>query len=220
MKISTSSPKCTCKLLVLLWLSVGVGAGNSPAASGDDEARATPKALVETEPVPSKGDAADDPAIWVHPDQPDQSLVLGTDKKGGLNAFDLEGHRVQVVSDGSRPNNVDVLYDFPLEGRVADLAVAGTRSKTLPGCRILASRSGQPATERAGLGSCIYCFWRWRALRVLRLSQPAGSGVFCVRHEQGGRDRATSDRSRSRLIHRRKASTLVPRGLDNRGMRR
>jgi 3-phytase len=42
------------------------------------------------------GDAADDPAIWVHPVDPALSLVLGTDKKGGLNVFDLEGKRLLI----------------------------------------------------------------------------------------------------------------------------
>jgi 3-phytase len=51
---------------------------------------------VETEPVPNMGDAADDPAIWVHPVDPALSLVLGTDKKGGLNVFDLEGNRLLI----------------------------------------------------------------------------------------------------------------------------
>lgn len=58
-----------------------------------------PVAIVQTEPVPSQGDAADDPAIWIHPGDPALSLVLGTDKKGGLNVFDLEGKRLQIVSD-------------------------------------------------------------------------------------------------------------------------
>src|SRR5215469_6409283 len=68
-----------------------------------DEPVVAPRSLVETEPVPSSGDAADDPAIWIHPDDPAKSLVLGTDKKGGLNVFDMDGKRLQIVSDGSRP---------------------------------------------------------------------------------------------------------------------
>jgi 3-phytase len=52
--------------------------GLSPA----DGPTSRPAARVETEPVPSSGDAADDPAIWVHPGDPARSLVLGTDKKG------------------------------------------------------------------------------------------------------------------------------------------
>jgi hypothetical protein len=42
-----------------------------------------PVAVVQTEPVPSQSDAADNPAIWSHPGDPALSLVLGTDKKGG-----------------------------------------------------------------------------------------------------------------------------------------
>ena len=62
----------------------------------------------------------------------------------GLHAFDLAGKRVQAISEGSRPDNVDVLYDFPLDGRSVDLAVAGSRSK-----RAGASRSGSSIGRRA-----------------------------------------------------------------------
>ena len=45
---------------------------------------------VVTEPV--KFDT-DDPAIWLHPTDPAQSLIIGTDKdeNGGLYVFDLNG---------------------------------------------------------------------------------------------------------------------------------
>jgi 3-phytase len=121
------------RLLAFIGLSLCVGMMVSARSASADDPRVTPKATVETEPVPSQGDAADDPAIWIHPRDPRQSLVLGTDKKGGLNVFDLEGRRIQLVSDGSRPNNVDVLYGFPLDGRTVDLVVAGTRSRSRPG---------------------------------------------------------------------------------------
>jgi len=29
------------------------------------------------------------PAIWANPDKPAESLVIGTDKKGGLNVYDM-----------------------------------------------------------------------------------------------------------------------------------
>src|SRR5262245_2785708 len=80
------------------------------AVREDDVVLLTPAATLATEPVPSEGDAADDPAIWIHPQDPARSLVLGTDKKGGLHAYTLDGRDRQVVSAGSRPNNVDVLY--------------------------------------------------------------------------------------------------------------
>src|SRR5262245_16629953 len=41
-------------------------------------------ATVETTQMPHGGDAADDPAIWVHPNSPALSTVIGTYKKGGL----------------------------------------------------------------------------------------------------------------------------------------
>jgi 3-phytase len=34
----------------------------------------------ETTPVPHGGDAADDPAIWIHPTDPGQSTIIGSGK--------------------------------------------------------------------------------------------------------------------------------------------
>ena len=62
---------------------------------------------LETAPVPSRGDAADDPAIWIHPTSPERSLVVGTDKRSGLLAFDLDGNRRQYIPAGNL-NNVDL----------------------------------------------------------------------------------------------------------------
>lgn len=64
-------------------------------------------ATVETAPVSHGGDAADDPAIWVHPGDPAKSVVVGTDKKGALEVYDLKGARIQRI-DGDHGNNVDV----------------------------------------------------------------------------------------------------------------
>ncbi|HKC47544.1 MAG TPA: phytase [Gemmatimonadales bacterium] len=95
-----------------------------------------PQARVATEPVPHKGDAADDPAIWIHPHDPALSLVLGTDKRGGLHAYNMDGSEQQVVAPEARPNNVDVLYDFPLHGRHVDLAVAGVQAESSRGVKV------------------------------------------------------------------------------------
>lgn len=85
------------------------------------------RARAETEPVPNGGDAADDPAIWIHPDDPAASLVVGTDKQGGLALYDLEGAEVAYVPDGDM-NNVDLRYGFPLGGELVDLVTAGNRT--------------------------------------------------------------------------------------------
>lgn len=83
---------------------------------------------VQTDPVPSLGDAADDPAIWVHPSDPLKSRVLGTDKQGGLLAYDLAGKQLQDLRVG-RMNNVDVRSGFDLNGQLVDLAVASNRDQ-------------------------------------------------------------------------------------------
>jgi 3-phytase len=85
------------------------------------------QATVETEPVPSSGDAADDAAIWVHPGDASQSLIIGTDKNSGLAAYDLAGAQVQFLADGEL-NNVDVRYGFPLGGTSVDIVAAGNRT--------------------------------------------------------------------------------------------
>ena len=89
-----------------------------------DASRATPKviAIAATDPVQTPDDAADDPAIWVHPTDGTQSLILGTNKKEGLEVYDLSGHRLQALKDG-KVNNVDVV-----QGRAWHLAFASNRS--------------------------------------------------------------------------------------------
>ncbi len=95
-----------------------------------------PAAVTATAPMPDDGDAADDPAIWVHPSDPELSLILGTNKKGGLHVYDLSGVERQIVSPDAHPDNVDVLRDFGLNGVQVDLAVAGCRSSRAPGLKI------------------------------------------------------------------------------------
>jgi 3-phytase len=89
----------TMRPFLLAGLAAGLAAAAGPPPGGDraSEPISTPAAHVQTEAVPSSGDAADDPAIWVHPRVPARSLVLGTDKKGGLHVFDLAGKRVQTI---------------------------------------------------------------------------------------------------------------------------
>ena len=90
-------------------------------------AAAIVSATVETAPVPHAGDAADDPAIWIHPTDVNLSTILGTDKDGGLAVYDLAGNQLQFVA-GFAPNNVDLRYNFPLSGGYVAVAAASNRS--------------------------------------------------------------------------------------------
>lgn len=88
----------------------------------------------ETQPVNHFGDAADDPAIWVNQREPENSRILGTDKKGALNSYTLSGELVQSLAIG-RVNNVDVGLNVKrntmakAETARIDIAVASNRSQ-------------------------------------------------------------------------------------------
>ena len=81
----------------------------------------------QTNPVSSYGDAADDPAIWINHQSPSKSLVYGTDKKSGLNVYDLEGRLIKALPIG-RVNNVDIRYNVMSDGESFDLAAASNRT--------------------------------------------------------------------------------------------
>lgn len=87
------------------------------------------QAAVETDPVASlEGeDAADDPAIWVNELHPERSLILGTNKTGGLNVYDLSGKEQQVRNIGN-VNNVDLRDGFSLNGKEVILVATSNRS--------------------------------------------------------------------------------------------
>ncbi|WP_454715440.1 phytase [Caulobacter segnis] len=84
-------------------------------------------ATMETVPVDHDGDAADDPAIWVHPTDPGKSAIIATDKKGGLAVYDLSGQRLQFLPDG-KMNNVDLRGGFKLAGKTVTLIAASDRT--------------------------------------------------------------------------------------------
>lgn len=74
---------------------------------------------------------SDDPAVWIDPLNAANSLVIATLKDGGLVTFNLDGTLAQNLTslpNGEiRYNNVDVLYNFSLNGETADIAIASDR---------------------------------------------------------------------------------------------
>ncbi len=81
----------------------------------------------ETVPVADADDAADDPAIWVHPTEPAKSLILGTNKRAGLLAYNLQGEQVAFIDRG-RLNNVDLRDGIGLGDQLTTVAVASNRT--------------------------------------------------------------------------------------------
>ncbi|VUC20211.1 unnamed protein product [Clonostachys rosea] len=86
--------------------------------------------LVEPEyETDANGSDGDDPAIWISPKSPELSRIITTTKAGdgaGLAVFDLQGKQLQMHYS-SKPNNVDVIYNFQAGNRTVDLAFAACR---------------------------------------------------------------------------------------------
>lgn len=120
-------------------------------------------ATVETEPVSTGGDSADDPALWVNPADPQLSLVIGTNKKRGLEVYDLSGKEIQFLADGEL-NNVDSRDDFPLDGKKVPIVTASNRSNNSIAIykinaetrRLENVAAGVIKTNEAAYGACMY----------------------------------------------------------------
>lgn len=123
------------------------------------------------------GDAADDPAIWVHPVDPARSRVIGTNKRGGLHVYGLDGRQHQFLPSG-RVNNVDVRQGVQLGGQTLDIAV-GTQRDDLSLVVYKIDADGQvsewarvPTTLEGIYGTCLF--------------QPRAGGLEVIVNDQDG----------------------------------
>jgi 3-phytase len=76
-----------------------------PAPSPLPTANVTAK--VETAPVGTLDDAADDPAIWRNSAEAAASLIVATDKRAAIHVYDLAGNKLHSTPS-PRLNNVDL----------------------------------------------------------------------------------------------------------------
>ncbi|KAA6160058.1 phytase [Pseudomonas veronii] len=135
-------------------------------------------ALRQSDPVGRQGDAADDPAIWIHPETPGKSRVLGTNKKQGLLAYDLDGKLLQELAVG-RLNNVDVRPRFKLGQQTVDLAVASNRDHNSLSLFSIDRQSGElreagevPTPLKEIYGICLF--------------QPASGEIYAIANGKDG----------------------------------
>ena len=119
-------------------------------------------AALETEPVQTGGDSADDATLWVNPSDPEFSLIIGTNKKRGLAVYDLSGKEIQFLADG-QINNVDHRDDFPLAGKKVALVTASNRSNNSIAVYSINAQTRRLESVAAGViktteayGSCMY----------------------------------------------------------------
>ncbi|HEY3488008.1 MAG TPA: phytase [Gammaproteobacteria bacterium] len=132
----------------------------------------------QTEPVARFGDAADDPAIWVHPKKPQSSRVLGTDKQNGLNVYDMQGRKLQFIPSG-HVNNVDVRYGLRLGKKTVDLAIASDRDDNSLALYTINPKNGEvsaagniPTTMEDIYGFCMY--------------QPTANEIYAIANNESG----------------------------------
>lgn len=131
--------------------------------AGTPAPRALPIVLprMQTEPVAQLGDAADDPAIWVHPTDPSKSRILGTNKKQGMLVYDLQGKQTQFLASG-RLNNVDLRQDLRFGDERFDIALATQRDEssmvlyTIDKQGTLTEAARLPTTLDDIYGTCVY----------------------------------------------------------------
>jgi len=103
--------------------------GPSGRAEGLSGSTVTAAPVTETAPVESDGEAADDVAVWVNSTDRAASLVLGTDKRGAIEVYDLGGKRLQrIPRPADTTTTVDVRSGFALGGRTVTLVATGGRA--------------------------------------------------------------------------------------------
>lgn len=136
------------------------------------------QATLETASTATRGDVIDDPAFWHHASNPANSRILATDKRSGLEVYNLQGERVQQLPVG-RLNNVDVRYGLRWQGKPHDIAVASLRNNnSLQLFAIdtegLLHDAGQVPTELADIyGMCLY--------------QPKAGEIYAFVNDKSGR---------------------------------
>lgn len=170
----------------LAWCSTGVFALAACATAPDGRALSdaamaadpvpTVIAQLETPPVHSRDDAADDPAIWVNPDDPARSLILGTDKQRGLHIYNLRGEALAFVPLPA-PNNVDLRQGF---APGLDLAVTSNRGDTSIGVLRVNADGATPLGSFASSLEEPYgvCIGRQATTAVIVVTHKTGAAVF------------------------------------------
>lgn len=113
------------KKVILILICLGVVSCNKRQTN--KELVFTVNAVRETTPVVTADDAADDACIWIHPENTDASLIIGTNKKEGLCVYNLNGDLLHSYPVG-KVNNVDIRANFSYQGNNISVVTASNRT--------------------------------------------------------------------------------------------
>jgi len=120
MKIGAFATTSTVALILM-------ACGDAPPSAKPKDPFVTVQATVETQPMQDAEDAADDPAIWIDPANPANSVIIGTNKQRGLAVYGLDGKLLSFRDDG-RMNNVDIRQNVILGTATLDIVAATNRT--------------------------------------------------------------------------------------------
>lgn len=159
----------------------------------------------ETQPVVDGSDAADDPAIWVNPGDPTASWVIGSNKRRGVEVYDMAGVR-RARLDVGRINNVDLRSGVAVSG-VPRVVVGGTNRTTSTidvwaldtATGALSDLLSAPVPAELGdpYGFCLYRSPRGGALYAIATDKDGGAAQWLLADNGDGKLRG----ERVRAIH-------------------
>lgn len=86
---------------------------------------------IETTPTPQhkEDDSADDPAIWVNSANVQESLIFGTDKKGGIASYKLTNGEEVSYDKVGKINNIDIRQNIVVNGENVSILAGSDRAK-------------------------------------------------------------------------------------------
>lgn len=123
-------------LIGLIWISFTLLAAYSCDRKSEGSRKASlliekvTTADAETDALKNRSkrdDAADDPAIWVNPEDASLSKIIGSDKKGGIAVYNLQGDELFYYADG-KMNNIDVRQNIVTPEGLIDIAACSNRT--------------------------------------------------------------------------------------------
>ncbi|HET9770465.1 MAG TPA: phytase, partial [Acidimicrobiia bacterium] len=138
------------------------GLGPNPGRFSAAAPASATTAVAETAPVQSPRDATGDAAVWVNPADPAASVVIGADRQGAVEVYDLKGRRIARVG---RPvgsvGDVDLRSGFALGGDTVTVVGIGGRGMAFfrldPETRRLSDVAARRFTDvRAEGAFCLY----------------------------------------------------------------
>jgi 3-phytase len=100
----------------------------------------------------SPGGDLDDMCIWLHPDDPASSTIIASDKNlSKLFVYNLDGEELYSYSLPMKPGNIDIIYNFPLNGELID--VVGFNERATSNERFVFYRVDKQTGELSSLGA-------------------------------------------------------------------